>query len=260
MNFVRSLAAAAFALIPLAPVAEAATVNATGNITNNVIFGSGVTNGAFTGVTVGGLELALRAKLRYDNTSACGGVGCAQNIYNYDGMSTYTFDSSLSHTPANRSLFNFEWAINSNANGTGGALNSYSYRIDIDTDPTWQTASSVSYNPMSLFSTGYYLGTNASPQGGATFRVGGTGNLGAFNIAQNSVNMSFLPGTRYTSGAYRITLSAFSGSSKVASTSIHVIVDAPAPIPLPAGLPLLGGALAGMTALKRRNSRARRAA
>ena len=135
MTFTRSLAAATLALISLAPVAEAATVNATGNVTNNVIFGSGVTNGSFTGVTVGGLELALRAKLRYDNTSACGGVGCAQNIYNYDGMSTYTFDSSLSHTPANRSLFNFEWAINSNANGTGGALNSYSYRIDIDTDP-----------------------------------------------------------------------------------------------------------------------------
>ena len=59
MTFARSLAAAAFALIPLAPVAEAATVNATGNVTNNVIFGSGVTNGAFTGVTCGGLELAL---------------------------------------------------------------------------------------------------------------------------------------------------------------------------------------------------------
>ena len=238
--------------------APAATVNATGNVTNNVIFGSGNSNGAFTGVTVGGLELGLRAKLRYDATSGCaGGFGCPQNTFNYSGGNTYRFSSALSHAPANRSIFNFEWSINSNFNGTGSALNGLIYSIGVDTDPTARVRSLITYNPLSVLSTGYYLGTNASGAGGAPFRVGGTGNLGAFNLTQNSVNLGFLPGTMLGSGQYTISLSAFrpTDRSLYASTSINVIVDAPAPVPLPAGLPLLGAAMGGLTHFRRRGSK-----
>lgn len=240
-------------LLSAASPATAATLNATGKVTNNVIFGSGNVNAAFTGVTAGALELGLRAKLRYGSGTACGGFGCPQNTFNYSGGDTYTFASAQSHAPANRSIFNFEWSINSNRNGAGGGLNSYSYRIDIDTDPTWNTGALVSYNPLSALSTGYYLGTNASGPGGATFRPGGTGNLSAFNLAQNSVNLGFLPGTNLGSGLFTIRLSAFgAGNSLVASTAIKVTIDAPAPIPLPLSLPLLGAALASFGLWRRR--------
>ena len=243
------------AALTIAGAAPAATVNATGLVTNNVIFGSGNANGSFTGVTVGGLELALRAKLRYDATSACGGFGCAQNVFNYTGGNTYTFTDAASNQPANRSIFNFEWSINSNANGTGGALNSLSYRIDIDTSPTWSMGSPVSYDPLSAVSTGYYLGTNASPAGGAPFRAPGTGNLGAFNLAQNSVNLGFLPGTNLGHGRFTIRLSAFRpGNLLYASTAIHVVVDAPAPVPLPAGLPLLAAGIGGLAVVRRKRA------
>ena len=262
MTIQRTILAATLALAALSGTAPAATVNGTGNVTNSVIFGSGSANGSFTGVTVGGLELGLRAKLRYDATSGCtGGFGCPQNVFNYSNASTYTFASAASHAPTNRSIFNFEWSINSNSNGSGSALNAYSYRIDIDTNPTTNVGGVVSYNPMSLFSTGYYLGTNASPAGGALFRPGGTGNLASFNLAQNSVNLGFLPGTMLGSGQFRISLSAFhaSSGSLVASTAINVIVDAPAPVPLPAGLPLLAAALGGLVSAKKRLRRNRTA-
>jgi len=226
----------------------AATVNGTGKVTNNVIFGGGNSNAAFTGIRVGSLELALRAKVRYDASHSCGGVGCAQNQFNYTNGNTYTFLTAQSNAPANRSIFNFEWSINSNADGMGAALSTYTYRIDIDTDPTVHVGNNVSYNPMSIFSTGYYLGTNASPAGGALFRPGGTGNLNRFNLAQNSVNLGFLPGTNLGRGQFTIRLSAFGGNggALVGSTAINVIVDTPAQVPLPAGAGLLAMALAGL--------------
>lgn len=238
--------------------AEASTVNGTGMVTNNVIFGSGNANGAFSGGRWGSLELGLRAKLRYDATNGCGGFGCPQNTFNYGPGDSYSFSSSQANPPPNRSIFNFEWSINSNADGMGMALSGYSYRIDIDTDPTTNVGGLVSYNPMSFLSTGYYLGTNASPAGGATFRLGGFGNLNAYNLAQNSVNLGFIPGTNLGHGQFSIFLSAFSATTGqlAGSASINVNVDSPAPVPLPAGVGLLAAALGGLAAVRR----ARRAA
>ncbi|MBL4892122.1 MAG: hypothetical protein JKX91_09925 [Rhizobiaceae bacterium] len=53
-----------------------------GNVTPDVIFGSGNANGSWTGVNTGGIEVALRGKLRYDTN------GSPQNIFNYDGDHT----------------------------------------------------------------------------------------------------------------------------------------------------------------------------
>jgi hypothetical protein len=64
---------AAFAVSALTPLAAfAALVNGTGNVTPNVIFGTGNVNGSFTGATAGNVELALRAKLRYCSTPDIG--------------------------------------------------------------------------------------------------------------------------------------------------------------------------------------------
>ncbi|MBS0565430.1 MAG: VPLPA-CTERM sorting domain-containing protein [Proteobacteria bacterium] len=255
MTLSRLLPALAALFLGSVSAADASMVNGTGLVTNNVIFGAGNANGAFTGGRWGSLELGLRAKLRYDASTACaGGYGCPQNTFNYTGGDTYSFTSAQSNAPANRSIFNFEWSINTNADGLGMALSGYTYRIDIDTDPTTHVGGLVSYNPMSFLSTGYYLGTNASPAGGATFRFGGTGNLSAYNLAQNSVNLGFLPGTNLGPGQFGIYLSAFNATTGqlAGSASINVNVDSPAPVPLPAGAGLLVAALGGLAALRRK--------
>lgn len=241
-NVLNGSAAALAGFLMFAGASVAAPVNGTGDVTPDVIFGSGNANGSFTGATAGDVELALRAKLRYDLN------GVAANTFNYDGTDTYTFDSSQSTTPANRSLFNFEWSIST----LTAALDTFTYLLTVDTDPTVNVGGLISYDPLGLISTGYYLGTALSGNGGAAFQSGGDEDFSQFTVAQNSVNMGFLSGAPLGSGQFTFTLSAFRGTDLVNSTSIDVIVDAPAPIPLPAaGFMLLAG-LGGLAMVRRR--------
>lgn len=89
--------------------------------------------------------------------------------------------------------------------------------------------------------------------GGASYDFGGDENFGLYNVAQNSVNYGFLSGAPLGAGIFDISLSAFQGTSEIASSSIRVYVDTlPAPVPLPAAGILLLGALGGLGKLRRR--------
>lgn len=220
----------------LSIAAQALPVNGTGNVTPDIIFGSGNANGSFTGVTNGGLELGLRAKLRYN------GAGNPENTFNYDGVDTYTFNPGQSLIPPGRSVFNFEWSINTNQDGTGSnALNDFSFFIDVDNDSSAVT-NFVTYNPLSGLNTGAYLGTNANGNGGTPFTPSGAlgaVDLSTFNVAQNSVNMLFvlIPATGV--GTWDIRLRALDANNKLAG-STQITVNA---VPIPAALPLLASAL-----------------
>ena len=157
-----------------------------GTITPDIIFGSGNTNRGFTVETVGDLELGLRAKQRYTSANDAIGVGIVQ-----DAAGNYLFDSTAQTVPAGRSVWNFDWSINSDiANGTT-ALDAYSYQIAVYYGPSGAGNMEI-YDPLSAISTGCYLGTNASGNGGATFDSAGAEDFNLFNVAQNSVNMGFL--------------------------------------------------------------------
>jgi len=241
--------AAAFVLASLATGAAASAVNGTGVLTSNVIYGSGNANGSFTGVTVGNLELALRAHLRYDLG------GHPQNVFNYDGNDTYAFDPALSLAPSNRSIFNFDFSINSDVadttNSPSPTLSAYTYLINL----AGPGLSLTSYDP---FFTGNdnQLGYNSTASGSGLFNA----STGTYNVAQNSGNLGFgFSSHPQMGGRYTISLSAFDQTNQqVASTSIHVQV-----VPLPASFPLLlgafgaFGAFGGLAArLRRRRRRA----
>ena len=57
------------------------------DVTNEVIFGSGNSNGSFSVVQDSGIEIGLRGKLRHN------AIGAAENTFNSNGNGTYSFDA-----------------------------------------------------------------------------------------------------------------------------------------------------------------------
>lgn len=235
--------------------AQAAPVNGDGFITSDVIYGSGNANGGFTGATFGNLELALRGKLRYDEN------GDPQDVYNYDGDRTYRFDPTGKDVPANRAVFNFDYAINTDVSDTDDTpdnfITDYIFELTADTDPSGNDNGTINILPLILDNS---YGFNSTPNGG-----GDENNSLALtrNVAQNSRNTGFgvPPGSPALGiGTFTYTLSAFERTGflgfergdLIGSTSIDVIVGPIAPVPLPAALPMLLAGLGGFAALRRR--------
>lgn len=181
------------------------------DVTPDVIFGSGNDNGAFTVATDKGVELGLRGKLRYDLS------GRPQNTFNWDGVDTYTFDLLLSNAPANRSIWNFEWSINSDVGGTlGRSLCDLTYLLSIDSSVG--TIGSIAFDPIALAFADHAIGNNATVNGSgaeATTAEEYAAMISANNVAQNSWNLGFFmstpPGDPQLPGVYTISLKAFSG-------------------------------------------------
>lgn len=233
--------------VAAAPV-FAVPVNGTGFVTPEVIFGSGNVNGSFTGDSMQDVEVALRAKLRFNNS------GVAENTFNYDGVRTYTFQSTDGVAPANLALWNFEFSVNVDPTGqvvdADDDLNDLTYVLSIDLDPTAGT-NFLQVDPINTAFADHAIGTNATLNGEGTVAADATEYAALIadnNVAQNSGNLGFLgiPGfDPQSEGTFTIGLEAFFGATSLASTEIDVVYQIVPAIPLPAGFPLL---LAGMGA------------
>ncbi|MEX2518626.1 MAG: hypothetical protein WD969_04760 [Paracoccaceae bacterium] len=227
----------------------AAPVNGTGDITPAIIFGDGNANGSFTGETRNNVEVGLRGKQRYPSA----------NVFNYDGDQTYTFDSTVLNTnPANRSVFNFEWAINVDASGTAGSfLSDFSYLLSVDTD----ASAAINFGTIDPFSTpGYFdhaLGLSSTPAEGGVESLSLAElqtNMSAFSVAQQSSNLGFgFSADPDAPGIYDFMFQVFSldGTTLLSSSAITVRV---APVPLPAALPLFVLALGGLAFMRSRRA------
>lgn len=264
MNRFLVCALVAGAIVPAAHGTANAILLFDQNVTNNAIFGSGNANGAFTVHRNNGIELGLRAKVRFPQP---------QNVFNSNGDGTY------SHAAGNddgRPLWAFEWSINSNYDGSSGyEIGDLTYEIGMDFDPTAGT-SFFAFDHVTPGAQPWWdhsFGDNWTGQGAGTEATGVpsyTSLLFGSNLVQNSWRMDFFdsPVSPFSfdpnsDGTYSFYLRAFEevGGGEfqpilVAETQIQVIVGDGVPeVPEPSSLAILGVGLVAAGTATWRNRR-----
>lgn len=257
--FVKSIVLAAMAAMSTGAYAALAYDQ---NVTNAVIYGSGNTNGGFTTDTGSGIEIGLRAKVRYP---------AAANTWNSNGNGTYSHATGGYGGTGNAASWNFDWSINS---GTAN-INAYTYRLGIDYDGgagtnflTFDLINSANPNPLAggLAAWDHSFGTNATTQGNGTEWSGATAaarlvsynNLkAANNLVQNSWNLDFFDGGLFTYNAnanatYSFFLEAIGANGRVLARSEMDVIVGTGAVPEPGSLALAALALAGLFGVSRR--------
>jgi hypothetical protein len=198
------------------------------NVTPDVIFGSGNSNGYFTTDRENGIELGLRAKVPY--------VGITHS--NGDGTYSYTLAETL-YNASNPRAWNFEFTVNTDyddSNSTGLKINGLTYELGLDQDPGLGT-DFVTFDPIIPGWADHSIGTNDTSNGGgteATDQSSYNNLIANNNVLQQSWRYAWMPVTYDPDipGIYDVYFLAKNsgGTVVVARTDIRVLIGPIAPI------------------------------
>lgn len=224
----RAFAAMMVASVCTSPVWAAATFDA--DVTPDAIFGSGNANGLFTVDRTNGVELGLRAKIPFVGTINSNG----------DGTYSYALAELFAANPSQR--WNFDWTVNTDyLDSSGDKIDDFTYLLEMDFDPSQGTVF-LAFDPVTPSVYPFFfpvwdhsIGDNTTGNG-LGVETGDPGvyatRLATKNVLQQSWRHAFFPFQPCLTydptidGTYDVVLIAFSGSLRVASTRIQVIVGA----------------------------------
>ncbi len=216
------------------------------DVTNEVIMGSGVTNGGFTTQRGNGIELAMRGKTRF------GAGNAPENTFNSNGDGTYTFQAGFptggglpGWATTTTPFWSIEWSANTDYDGSSGLLlDALTYEIGMDFDPSADTDYLV-FDPVAPgsvlpfttpFTADFWdhsIGNNGTAQS-AGVEAGDVptyiGLIAGNNLAQNSWTPEFYNEAPFSGfdpsvpGRYDFYLTASDGGAEVARTEIAILV------------------------------------
>jgi hypothetical protein len=199
---------------------SAAAISAWGAVVYNqnitAIFGNGNTDMGWTADISNGIQLALRAKGRDDNSTS-----------NSNGVYMFPVGAPT------RGAWNYEFSINSDVENGVDPLTAYDYYVSADDDPS-QCVRYTTVNALTYWHDNSY-GNNTTGNGAGTDGTIATSPALATtnNIAQNSENITFgdYPGGPQTLGnatynyeLYAVEKGAGPNGARLASVGITVIV------------------------------------
>jgi hypothetical protein len=253
MDSMRCLAPlGALAVLVAAALPAPAAIEFDQNVTNDVIYGSGNTNGSWSTNRVDGVELGLRAHVRFPVPA---------NVFNSNGDGTYNHAAG---NFANNALWNFDWSINTNYTGTTGLeVGELVYELRMDFDPSLGVNLQI-FDPINQVFADHSFGNNGTAESAGVEAVDAASYaalLASSNLAQNSWRLDFFETTPLppwafnpdADGVYTFELAAYrpGAADPLAEVTIDVIVGAgagvvPEPMALLTwgGLAICGGGLA----------------
>lgn len=196
-----------------------------GDVTPDVIFGSGNANGGFTIQRSAGVELALRGKLRFNAS------GLPENTFNSNSDGSYSFSTRTDL--GDKSEWSFEFCINSDTSGTDAVpVGNFTYELGVDDDPTLGT-NFLAFDPINLEAATHDFGTSSTTNGGGSF-ASSPEEYATFLATKTVVQQSwrphfFMPYLNIDPaevGVYDIYLKAFDNGTEIASVAIQIYVGA----------------------------------
>ncbi|HOE44036.1 MAG TPA: hypothetical protein PLB25_20750 [Rhodoferax sp.] len=163
------------------------------NVTNNVIMGTGISNGGFTTETGAGVEIGLRARERYDLAT-----NSPTNVTGSNNNGTYNQNAGTPGSPT-RARWNFDWSINTGTANVGA----YTYLLGMDFDAGVGTNFQM-FDLINVTLADHSFGDNSTAQSaGVEAADAGTyaSYLASKNLVQNSWNYDFFDSPSFTFSA-----------------------------------------------------------
>ena len=215
------------------------------DVTPDVFYGTGNSNGGWTVDLQNNIELGLRTHRRMP-------VPSAETGSNGDG--TYSWESGLID---GKSSWNYDFSINIDQGDTGSTLfDQVIVTLFIDADPSAGT-SFFAVDPLAFWGDNTYgtniSGPNSTNNASASAAVNADrGVSSGYYIAQNSQNFAWtgLDATIAGTWDFKLEVSDLNGQL-LAGTSMQVLVDGGAQVPVPGTLALFAVGLLGLGCRRR---------